>query len=165
MQREAELAGDARGAQQAHGVLAIARLGIADQPQLALPDIGDTTHVIPDREIGDVVVERVRTEVTAPYILVDGAVEIVAQDAARIVAGAMIARVRIGDGFGGIIFAQILVVDFRRRGRGAKGRHLDDLIAIHDVRETKTPADQPAVAEQATDFLGTRVGRDIEVLR
>ncbi len=45
--------------------------------------------VVPDREVGDVVVERVGGEVAPPHVLVDGAVDVVAQDAARSIEGAL----------------------------------------------------------------------------
>src|SRR5262249_37428650 len=61
---------------------AIARFRIADEPQAARLDVFEAADVIPEREVRDVVVERVRGEVTAPDIVVDGAVDVVAQDAA-----------------------------------------------------------------------------------
>ena len=83
-----ELRLEARGAQHAHRILAIARLRIADQPQRARGDVCRTAHVVPDREIGDVVVERVGGEVAAPDVLVDGAVDVVAQDAPGLIESA-----------------------------------------------------------------------------
>ena len=41
----------------------------------------DTADVVPDREVGDVVVERVGGEIAPPDVLVDRAVDVVAQDA------------------------------------------------------------------------------------
>ena len=38
-------------------------------------------------------------------------------------------------------------------------------LAEHDVREAEAAADQAAVAEQALDLLGRRVGGDVEILR
>ena len=39
----------------------------------------DTAHVVPDREVLDVVVERVRGEVAPPDVFLDAAVEVVAE--------------------------------------------------------------------------------------
>ena len=79
VQREAELGLEAHGAQHPHRILAVARLGIADQAQRARTDVGDAAGEIPDREVLDVVVERVAGEVAAPDVLVDRAVDVVAQ--------------------------------------------------------------------------------------
>ena len=89
VQREAELGLEARGAQHAHRVLAIARDRIADQLQAPRGDVFDAAGVVPDREVGDVVVQRVGGEVAAPHVVVDGAVGVVAQDAAVLVGDAI----------------------------------------------------------------------------
>ena len=112
----------------------------------------DAADVVPDREVLDVVVQRVGGEVAAPDVFVDRAVEVVAQDAAALVEHAVAAFVDA-----------VVLVD--RRVRGAEGRDLDDLVAEAHVREVEAAADQPAVAEQLLHLVGMRVGRDVEVLR
>ena len=44
-----------------------------------------------------------------------------------------------------------------------EGGHFDDLPSEQHMRETETPADQPAVTEQPPHVIGMRVGRDIEI--
>jgi hypothetical protein len=81
MQREAELPGKPRRAQHAYRVLAIAGLRIPDQPQYASLGVRHAAHVVPDRVVLDVVVQRVGREIAAPDVFLDRA-EVVAQDAA-----------------------------------------------------------------------------------
>src|SRR5690348_7352465 len=82
VEREAQLGLETRGTQHAHGIFAITRGRVADELQPARGNVFDTARVVPDREVGDVVIERVGGEVTAPDVVVDGAVGVVAQDAA-----------------------------------------------------------------------------------
>ena len=81
IEREAQFGFEARCSQHAHRVLAITRHGVAYQLQAPRRDVLDATRVIPDREVRDVVVQRVRGEIPAPDVIVDGAVSVVAQDA------------------------------------------------------------------------------------
>jgi hypothetical protein len=90
VERETELRLEARGAQHAHRVFAVTRDRVADELQAARGDVFDTAGVIPDREVGDVVVQRVRGEVAAPHVVVDVAVDVVAQDAAVFVGDAVL---------------------------------------------------------------------------
>ncbi len=151
MNREAELRGEAHGAQHAHRVLAIARLRIADHAQHALTRVVDAADVIPDREVLDVVVQSVGGEIAPPDIFVDRAVEVVAQDAAALVEHAVAAFVDA-----------VVLVD--RRVRGTERRDLDDLVAEAHMGEMEAAADQPAIAEQLLDLVGMRAGGDVEVL-
>ena len=79
---EAELGLETSRTQHAHRILAVTRLRIADQPQPLGLHILEAAAVVPHREVGDVVVQRIAGEVAAPDILVDAAVHVVAQDAA-----------------------------------------------------------------------------------
>ena len=82
---EAELRLEACRAQHAHGILAKAGLRIADQPQAPGGDVFHAADVVPDGEVGDVVVERIGREIAAPDVFVDGAVDVVPQDASGLI--------------------------------------------------------------------------------
>ena len=86
---EAQLGLEARRTQHPHRILAVARLDITDQPQALGLYVGEPAHVIPDREIGDVVIERVDREIATPYVGVYVAVHVVAQQPPVIVMHAM----------------------------------------------------------------------------
>src|SRR5581483_10942757 len=116
----------------AHRVFAVALLRVADQAQHARVEIGVAAYVVAHAEVGDVVVERVDREVAAHRIFFEGAVYIVAQDAA------------VDD----VAVARAVVAAAAERG------DFDDLVAEHDVREAKAPADQAAIAEKTLDVLG-----------
>jgi hypothetical protein len=143
MQREVQLAGEARGAEHAYRILAVARLRVADQPQHAALHVRGAADVVPHREVRDVVVERVRGEVAAPDVVVDRAVDVVAEDPP-----ALVVRARVVD------FAVVLVVDLRRRRGRAERGDLDDLVAEVHVREPEAAPDQSAVAEQRRTSSG-----------
>src|SRR6185312_10821717 len=73
---------EARRTQHSHRILTKARLRIANQPQSSGSNIFHTAYVVPDGEVGDVVVEAIGGEIAAPDVLVDGPVDVVAQDPA-----------------------------------------------------------------------------------
>ena len=77
-------------AQHAHRILAIAGLRIADQLETPRLDIAHAIDEIPDREILDVVVKPVGGEIAPPNVLFDGAVDVVAQNASRLIEGPML---------------------------------------------------------------------------
>ena len=143
LDREPELRRQAHRAQHAHRILAITLLGIADQSQAALLDVGEAADVVAHGEILDRVVQRVHREVAADRVVLDAAVDVVAHDAA--VDHVPVARA---------------VVDVRTE-RG----DLDRLGPEHHMRQAEAPPDQAAIAELLLDLLGRRVGRDVEVLR
>ena len=60
------------------------RLGIADEAQASRLHIFEAAAVIPHRKIGDVVVQRIGGEIPSPNVLVDGAVDVVAQNSSGI---------------------------------------------------------------------------------
>ncbi len=111
--RETELGRESNGAQHPHRVLAQSPVGIADENQLAAFDVRDTAHVVPDTEVTDVVVERIAGEVTAPDVLIDAAVDIVANDPSLLV-----------------MLDIIALID----GSGPEGGDLDDLAAKANMR-------------------------------
>jgi hypothetical protein len=90
VEREAELRLEARRAQHANRILAVACDRIADQLETPRADVLDAARVVPDREVRDVVVQRVGREIAAPDVVVDGAVGVVAQDAAVLVGDAIL---------------------------------------------------------------------------
>ena len=153
VQRESELGRETRRAQHAHRVLAVPGLRIADQSQHALADIVDAARVVPHREIGDVVIKRIRREIAPPDVLVDRAIDVVAQNAS-----ALVVRARV------VELAVVFVVNLRRRRRGTECRDLDDLVTVVHVGEAEAPPDQPAVAKQPADVFRQRVSRDVKIL-
>ena len=91
-------------AQHPHRVLAVTRLRIADQLQLACGNVFGASHVIPQGKVGDVVIERVGGEIPSPDILIDGPIHVVAKDAAGFIEhapGGVRVRARTRLGFGG----------------------------------------------------------------
>ena len=77
---EIELGRKPHDAQHPHRVFPIARSRIADQAQRPAVDVLETRRVVPDAEVGDVVVEGVDREVATPDVLVDRPVDVVAKD-------------------------------------------------------------------------------------
>ena len=133
-----------RRPEHADRVLAIARYGIADQPQGAAGDIVHPAGVIPDAEVGDVVVERVDREIPAPNILVDGPVDVVAENPAAV---------------------SVLAVVLGAAPGRPKGDHLDHFPAEPDMRQPETPPDQATIAKQRAHLLGPRIGNHVVILR
>ena len=78
---EPELAGEAHRAQHPHGVLAIAFGRGADEAQPAVAGVGIAAGEVDDGALAMVVVKAVHREVTAPCILLQRAVDVVAHDA------------------------------------------------------------------------------------
>src|SRR5690606_41285162 len=91
------------------------RLRVDAQTQGPALDVLESGRVVPEREVADVVVERVDGEIAPPDVLVDRAVDVVAQDAARLV-------------------VQAVVVAAVRAGRAKRG-DLDDIASEADMRE------------------------------
>ena len=192
---KAELRLEARGAEHPHRILAKARLRIADQPERPRLDVLGPADIVPEREVGDVVIERVDGEVSPPDVLVNRAVDVVSQDSSarierdlrcgtglRVAAPAGRAlqrRPRLGRNRLGLEIRivelrglAILGVGLRQRlialrgsAGGAKRRDLDDVASEEDMRQAESAAHQAAVAEQALHLLRERIGCDVEVLR
>ena len=107
-------------------------------------DVLDAADVVPDAEVGDVVVERVAREIATPHVLIDAAVDVVANNAALRVVGRVV----------------VLVI-----GRSAERGDLYDLSRPKRTwASRKRRPIRSTVAEQRTDLLGRRVGRHVEVL-
>ena len=120
--------GKANRPKHSHRVFTQAGLRVTDQHQPSALDVFHATGVIPDTEVGNIVIERVAGEIASPDIFVDRAINIVTKNPALVIEG----RVNIG----------IFVI------RGSpKGCDLDDLPPEAHMRQAKTPPDQPAVAK------------------
>ena len=86
----------------------------------------EAAGVVPDAEIRDVVVQRIAGEIAAPDVLVNGAIDVIAQDAALVVAVMIVVIVNC---------------------RSTKSGHLDDLASEAHVCEAEAAADQTTIAE------------------
>src|SRR5205814_6735168 len=98
----------------------------------------------------EVVEETVDREVATARVLLGRTEHVVAADQ-------QVAALRLRH------LAAFLFLDLARVS--AEGRRLDDLRAEEDARETKPPADDAAVPEQALDVVRGCAGDDVEVLR
>ena len=92
---KAQFGFEPRRAQHAHRIFAVASLNVTDQSEALCLDVGQPAHVIPDREVGDVVIERVDREIAPPHVFVNAAVHVVAQQPAVIVLNAMARAARV----------------------------------------------------------------------
>ena len=142
---EVELSGELDRAQDAHGVLAEARLGVADRVHDAPLDVGHAADPIEDLLPLEIVEQRVDREVAAHGVLGRLAEDVVAADEDVLVG--VVARGRVA----GVL---------------AERRDLDHLAALEeDVHEPEAPADDARVAEELAHLLGARARRHVEVLR
>ena len=126
-------------------VLSQSFIGVADQHQAAALNVLHSIDVVPDTEIGDVVIQRITGEIAPPDILADAAIDIVAQDSPRVV----VCDIRM-------LFIAL--------GSGTESGHFDDFPAEADMRQPEPASDQPAVGKQGPHFFGMCVGRNIEIL-
>ena len=78
--REAEAGGELAGPHHAHRVLLEAHVGVADRADQLRLEIGDPADVVDDREVGDVVEQRVDREVAPEGVLLRRAEGVVAGD-------------------------------------------------------------------------------------
>ena len=138
---EVELGGEANGTHHADGIFAETDVGVADGADAAGLEVTETTDVINDGEVVNVVEEAVDGEVTTEGIFLGGAEGVILE---------LVETVGlIGDGI---------------RGRGLTERGgLDNLFAKDDMGETEATANKIAIAELALDFVGAGIGADIEV--
>jgi hypothetical protein len=200
---EAELRLETRRAQHAYRVFPKACLRITDQPQAPGRNVFDTAAIVPNGEVGYVVVERIGREIAAPDVFINGAVDVVPQDAAGRVERTLRSVVEgrpgfpaEGIGWSGLLGSARLLASIglpvsrslwilielrrlailwigvrqrlltlRRRGRGAEGGDLDDLLAEEDVGQPEPPPYQAAIAEQALYLLRKCVRSHVEILR
>lgn len=142
-QAKSQLCGKSHRAQHTYRVLAIPCLGVTEQAQQTVVQVIDPARIVDDREIRNVVVQRIDGEIAPQCILLDRAVDVVSQQHAF---------VRL------VIFRYIGVLP------GTEGRDLDDLATKLHMRKAEAAADQPAVAKRLTHLLRAGVGSDIEVL-
>src|SRR5579862_3213627 len=172
-----ELCLETHGTQHAHRIFPEPRLGSADRLQGARGNILRPADVIPQREIRDVVVERVGGEITPPNVLTDGAVYVVAYDASGLIQKPHRMRLVVTLhelGLERLIDLRRLAVlgvgvrhrllTLRRCTRGSERCDLDRLATEKHMGKTEAAADEAAVAEQFLDLLRQRIGCYIEVL-
>ena len=147
---EVEARGELDGAQDAHRVLAEARLGVADGAHHAPLDVAPTADPVEDLAVVEVVEEAVDGEVAAHRVLVRLAERVVGADEEVDVGAAVARRIeRVGVGL----------------RRPAERRDLDHLAAPEQhVHQAEASSDDARVAEQLAHVLGARAGRDVEVL-
>lgn len=138
---EVELGGEANGTHHADGIFAETDVGVADGADAAGLEVTETTDVINDGEVVNVVEEAVDGEVTTEGIFLGCAEGVVFE---------LVESVRlIGDGV--------------RRRCLAEGGGLDDLFAKDNMGETEATADEIAIAELALDFVGACVSTDVKI--
>ncbi len=145
---EIELGGETHGAQHAHRVFLVALLGVADQPDQAIADVVYATGVVEDALGSRIVIQRIDGEVAALGVVFEGAIDVVTQDAAALVARSEMAGVVV------ILFRMV----------GAEGGDLDDLATEMNMHQLETASDHAGVAEFGADLFGGRAGRDVVIL-
>ncbi len=137
LDREAQPRGQRHRPQHAHRVFTEAHARVADRADQARVQVLEPAHVVDDREVGDVVEQRVDREVAAEGVLLGRAESVVVAD------------------------QRVALVGL---GLPAEGRDLHDVAAEAHVRQAEAPAHDEAVAEQALDLLRVGVRPDVEVL-
>ncbi len=165
LDREAQLRGEAHGAQDADRVLAVAGLGVADHPQHLLAGVGQTAVVVDHQLALRVVVHRVDGEVAARGVLDLRAPDVVAQHAAGRVDDATCPASAPWT-------PSRCPAPVRRRLRleqRPEGRDLDHLVlaaaAVDHVDDAEAPTDDEGASEQVLHLFRRGVGGDVEVLR
>ena len=136
-----ELSSEADGAHHADGVFAEADVRVANGADAASFEVTETTDVINDGEVVDVVEETVDGKVATEGIFLGSAEGVILE---------LVETVGlIGDGI---------------RGRGLTERGgLDNLFAKDDMGETEATANKIAIAELALDFVGACVSTDVKI--
>ncbi len=148
VQPEAQLGGEAGGAQHAHRVFPVALFGVADQADLAALDGAPAADKVVQREVGDIVVERIDGEVAAQGVFLDAAPGVVAQHQPGLFVG------------GVLVAVEFLVVPLK----GAERGDFDHFAAETHMHDLEAAADDTAALEQALDLLRRGVGGHVEVL-
>src|SRR3546814_12939000 len=80
-----------------HRVFLVALLGVADQTDQAIADVVYATGVVEDALGSRIVIQRIDGEVAALGIVLEGAIDVVTQDAAALVARSEMAGVVVID--------------------------------------------------------------------
>ena len=130
--------------EHADRILVVALRGRTNELQAAVMQVGVTAGEIDDGLLPMIVVEAVHREVAAPCVLLDGAEDVVANDAP--------------------VDPHVIRIAGRFVEAGPEGRDLDDFPSHPHMREPKTAPDQAAAPEQLANDIGRRAGRDIEIL-
>ena len=143
------------GAEHADGIFLEAIVGIADAAQQAVLQVFQAADVVDDREVGDVVEQRVDGEVAAEGVFFGRAKRVVVLDQ-QVGRVGRVGGVRRGQRLG-------------RLGLGAsrdvlaEGRDFNGLHPEADVGEAEAAADDPTVPKELLDLVGVGRGADVEV--
>ena len=137
---QAELGGQADGAQHAHRVFAVAGAWLADHAQRPRLQVADTMVVVNDRFGCRVVIQRIGGEIAAGGVFGLRAENIVVQHAAVFV------------GLG-------LLVE-----HAAEGGDLQRFLTHHHMHDLEAAADDARTAEGAAHFFRRGVGGDVKIL-
>ncbi len=122
---------------------------IANQTNQALLNIVQASAEVMYREIFSAVVEGIDGEVTTDRIFLNGAVDIVAQNAAGVGEAGFVPM-----GF----FAFLLIM------AGSKGCHFNNVRAKNHMDQFEATANDTGVPKQGTHRLGGGAGGDIKIL-
>ena len=140
-----------------------------DRAHDARLEIREAIDVVDDRERGNVVEERVDGEVAAKGVLFRRAERVVVmnQGVAKADRNACRRSSAAGDSAARVVNRRrhaVLHDLFTRGDLSPERGHLDDLRPELDVRQTKPPPDDPAVAEELLDLVRVRRGADVKIL-
>ena len=166
-EREADarqLGGEAHGADDAHGVFAVAGGGVADHAQALFAGVLDAAVVV-DHDAGfGVVVHGVDGEVAPRGVFFLRAPDVVAQHAAGGIDGVFHAGQLAAAG--ALVAADLLGLGAVQVG--AEGGDFDDLVLApapeHHMDDAKAPPDDEGPPKELLDLLGRGVGGDVKVL-
>ena len=124
--RKTELSGEPNCSKHTHWIFAQALRRVTNHHKSFMLYVLKTTRVVPNTEIGDVVIQRVTGEIPPPNIFFNHAVDVVTNNAAfHIVGGVVIFMIR----------------------RRTKGCYFNYFTAESNMRQSKAAADQAAVAK------------------
>ena len=162
IEAEAQAGCERRRADHPDRVLHEPLVRIADRADQAVAQIGQAADVVDHRERGDVVEQRVDGEIPPERVFLGRAERVVAPDRAAPARGVR------GGPAPAVSSAAASAASAAGSGGGDGRRNvatLDRLRPELDVGQTEAPPDDPAVAEDALDFVRVRRRADVEVLR
>src|SRR5262249_25365883 len=137
------------GAHHSDRILPQADIWITNRPDHAGPKIAQAADIVDNRECRDVIEESVDGEVTSEGGLFGRCERVVVVD-----------QVRLHRSRHAVLYNLLARLDLP-----AKRSDLDNLWPESDVRQAKTPADDPAIAKEPLDLIGVGRRADIEVFR
>ncbi len=119
-------------------------------------EVLDSADIVDDREIRDVVKERVDREVSTASIFRRRAENNILGRRLWAISGCIFLRL-----FGGRLFP--VIWRFRRFRAGTKGGDFDDTGSEEHMRKSEPPPDDTGIAKQSSDLLRPRIGRYIKI--